>query len=129
MIKLNHEELMLHIKIKDAQIEKVLQKLEFLEKKQVEIRANICLQHRRLDKIFLEKVSNDDFLESLRLISNDFESAAKWETEFEIKFALEMEEFRKTFERITKNHYKRIKNLENKNFSEKIFEEKNENIF
>lgn len=110
----------------DIEISQIQEKLEFLEKKQVEIRKNICLQHRRLDKIFLEKVSNDDFFESLRLISNDFESATKWEEEFETKFALEMEEFRKTFARITKNHYKRIKNLENKNF-QKIPE--TENIF
>lgn len=96
----------------DTEISQIQKKLEFLEAKQIEMRKNICLQNRRIDKIFLEKVSNDDFLESLRLISNDFESAAEWETEFEKKFALEMEDFRKTFERITKNHYKKIRNLE-----------------
>lgn len=110
----------------DTEISQIQEKLEFLEQKQTEMRTNICLQHRRLDKIFLEKVSNDDFFESLRLISNDFESATKWENEFEQKFALEMEDFRKTFERITKNHYKKIRNLENKNF-QKIPE--TENIF
>lgn len=62
----------------------------FFGEKIIEMRTNFCLQNRRIDKIFLEKFSQDDF------------------TEFEKKFALEIEKFRSNFEKITKAQARRI---------------------
>lgn len=95
-----------------GKLEKFEKKLEFLEKKQIEMRTNFCLQNRRIDKIFLEKFSQDDF------------------TKFEQKFALEIENFRYNFEKITKAQARRIGILERKaGISKKMEVPNSENIF
>lgn len=87
-------------------------RIVFLEKKIIEMRTNFCLQNRRIDKIFLEKFSQDDF------------------TEFEKKFALEIEKFRSNFEKITKAQARRIWIIERKvGIAKKIELPNNENIF
>lgn len=96
----------------DEEISQIQEKLEFLEKKQVEMRANICLQNRRIDQIFAEKLSQDEYTEGLEVISEDFEKSEQWEKDFEIKIATEIEAVRTEFAKITKSQHRRIVNLE-----------------
>ncbi len=58
-----------------GKLEKFEKKLEFLEQKQTEMRANHCLLVRRVDNIFKDKIflTNEDFLEALKIISKDLE--------------------------------------------------------
>lgn len=75
----------------------------FIQKNQNEINK---INRETIELLYKHaKLQEEKFLQKIKNLENE-------KIEMEQKFALEIEEFRKTFERITKNHYKKIRNLE-----------------
>lgn len=76
-----------------------------------------------VDKLLYKhaKLQEEKFLQKIKNLEDE-------KIEMEKKFALEIEEVRRKFEKITTSQHRRINMLEGKK-SSKIFEEKSENIF
>lgn len=93
--------------------------LYLIQKNQNEINKD----NIEIDKLFYEhsRLQEEKFLQKIKNLE-----AQKIESE--TKFALEIEEMRQKFEKITTSQHRRINVLEDKK-SSKIFEEKTENIF